>query len=108
MGAIRLEDLPETKNRITRVAAKKKGGEVELKNKRGKIAVLNPDLCIGCGVCVYKCPTNSLVLERKEVIQHPPMNPRELTKIAVADFKAGSAKLGKNVEVRGLSNNVTK
>jgi len=49
----------------------------EAKNKKGLVAVLDPERCIGCGVCVYKCPTNSLILELREVIYHPPNDPRE-------------------------------
>jgi NAD-dependent dihydropyrimidine dehydrogenase PreA subunit len=94
MGAIRLEDSSESRNRITKVVAKNKGGEVKLKNKTGKVAVLNPNLCIGCGVCVYKCPTNSLVLERCEVIKNPPKDAREYTRLVVADFAAARAQPG--------------
>ena len=91
MGAIRLEDFPTARNRISEVANKNKSGVVELKNKTGKVSVLNPDLCIGCGVCAYKCSTQSLVLERREVIQHPPKDARENTRLVVADFAAGRA-----------------
>jgi MinD superfamily P-loop ATPase len=55
------------------------------------VSVLNPDLCIGCGVCAYKCPTQSLVLERREVIEHPPKNARENMMLITADFAAGRA-----------------
>ncbi len=34
--------------------------------------------CNGCGVCVHKCPTRSLVLERREEIADPPADMREL------------------------------
>ena len=92
MEALRLEDFPQAKNRITRVPAEDKKGEVELKNKKGKISVVNPDLCTGCGVCAYKCPSKSLILERREAIQHPPKNARELTRLVVEDFMAARLK----------------
>ena len=44
---------------------------------QGKVAVLDPDLCIGCGVCVYKCPTESLISERREEIYPHPKDARE-------------------------------
>ena len=94
MEAMRLEDFPGAKNRITKVAAKNKNGEVELKNKAGKVAAVNPDLCIGCGVCAYKCPTKSLVLERREVIEEPPKNAREYVGLVMADFAAARAQSG--------------
>jgi len=94
MEALRLEDSPETKGRITVVAAENKSGKKELKNKSGKVAVLNPELCIGCGVCAYKCPTKSLVLERREVIQHPPETGREYTERVVKDFAAARRQAG--------------
>jgi NAD-dependent dihydropyrimidine dehydrogenase PreA subunit len=53
MEALRLEPSPEAKN------------------KTGKAAVLDPEKCIGCGVCAHKCPTNSLVLQRREKTQDP-------------------------------------
>jgi len=92
MGAMQLEDCPEAKGRITVVPAENKRGKVELKNKRGKVSVVNPDLCIGCGVCAYKCPTKSLVLERRAVVEHPPKNVREQTRLVMADFAAGRAR----------------
>jgi ferredoxin len=30
-----------------------------------------------CGVCAHKCPTNSLVLQRREKTQDPPIDPRD-------------------------------
>jgi ferredoxin len=62
----------------------------ELKNKKGQVATVNVEDCIGCGVCVYKCPSNSLVLKRKEVLEHPPKNPIELLQRGIAE--ATSAK----------------
>ena len=87
MEAIQLEDSPEAKNRVTRVTDEK-GKVKELKNKTGKVAVINTELCIGCGVCAHKCPTNSLALERREVITHPPKDGHELQKLIKADFEA--------------------
>ena len=99
MEAIRLEDSPEAKNRIVKVAAKDKNGKVELKNKRGKVSVVDLDRCIGCGVCAYKCPTKSLVLERCEVIEAPPKDAREYTKLVVTDFAAARAQPGQRKEI---------
>jgi len=77
MEALRLEDSPE------------------VQNKTGKAAVLNPDLCIGCGVCVYKCPTHSLVLEGREVIVDPPEDVRDYMKRVLAE--SGLKKRGQTV-----------
>ena len=91
MHALSLEDAAAAKGRITKV--KDKTGKVkELKNKKGRIAVLEPELCIGCGVCAYKCPTQSLVLERREVITYPPKDGRELGELVAADLEAGEVK----------------
>ncbi|MFC1965881.1 hypothetical protein ACFLWI_02900 [Chloroflexota bacterium] len=51
----------------------------------------NPDICIGCGVCAYKCSSQSLMLERREVIKGPPKDGREYTRLVVADFAAARA-----------------
>ncbi|MBL7209089.1 MAG: 4Fe-4S binding protein [Dehalococcoidia bacterium] len=90
MDALHLEDFPEAKGRITVVAADNK----ELKNKSGKVSVVDPDLCIGCGVCAYKCPSKSLMLERRETIEHPPKDILEHTRLVMADFAAGRAQRG--------------
>lgn len=92
MQALRLEDYPGAKDRVTKVFVKSKNAEVELKNKPGKVAVLTPDLCIGCGVCVVKCQSSSLVLERNEEITHPPKDVREATNVLTAELAASRAK----------------
>jgi len=94
MEALRLEELPEAKGRITVVATEHNNGKKELKNKSGKVSVANTDFCIGCGVCAYKCPTKSLVLERREVIEHPPKNEREHVTLVMADFATYRAQRG--------------
>jgi len=71
-----LEDSPGAKNRITTIT-NDTGKVKELKNKKGQVAVVNTDICIGSGVCAYKCSTESLVLKRCEVITHPPKDGRE-------------------------------
>ena len=74
MGALRLEESDEAKN------------------KAGKIAVLEAELCIGCGVCAYKCPTKSLVLHKRIEYEAPPVTSREYGMKIMADFIAGARK----------------
>jgi formate hydrogenlyase subunit 6/NADH:ubiquinone oxidoreductase subunit I len=62
-------------------------------NKYHKASVLtDPALCIGCGVCVYKCPTDSLTLVRNQEITEPPKNAREYMAHFIADRKAAMEK----------------
>jgi NAD-dependent dihydropyrimidine dehydrogenase PreA subunit len=91
MEALKLEDRPEVKNRETLVA-KDDGSQKKLINKKGKVSVLNPKFCIGCGVCAFKCPSKSLILERKEVIHNPPRDGREFMKNVLSDFGKARAK----------------
>ena len=49
--------------------------------------VMNPDRCIGCGLCVSTCPTDSLTLMRKPESEQP-----EVPK----DFDHTLIKLGKD------------
>lgn len=91
MGALHLQDMPEAKGRVTNV---KDDGQrnKELKNARGMVSTLNADLCIGCGVCAYKCPSKSLVLVHREVTEHPPQTAREWMAQITADFASGRAR----------------
>ena len=91
MEAIQLEDSPEANNRVTRITDET-GKVKELKNKTGKVAAIYTEICIGCGVCAYKCSTESLVLERREVITHPPKDGREFATLVMADIEAARAK----------------
>ena len=46
---------------------------------------LDADVFIGCGVCVHKCPTQSVVLERREETTAPPKDPGEFIGIYMGD-----------------------
>ncbi len=76
-------------NRLTQVFSIQIKFSTVVQNKYGKAPVLEPELCLGCGVCVHKCPTDSLTLERKEEIENPPQNMREYGMRFMADRKAG-------------------
>jgi len=90
MDTIKLEDYPGAKDRVTKVTTED-GKVKELKNKSGKVAVVDLEHCIGCGICVYKCSTKSLTLEHRETTIDPPKDTREYGKLLAADFAAGKA-----------------
>jgi NAD-dependent dihydropyrimidine dehydrogenase PreA subunit len=94
MEALNLEDCPEAKDRVTVVEAEGKEEKKTLKNKSGKISAVNPDFCIGCGVCAYKCPSKSLTLEKAAIINHPPKDMREYMKLFMADLAEAQSKTG--------------
>jgi len=60
----------------------------DAQNKTGKVAELNTERCIGCGVCAYKCPTKSLVLQRREIVYDPPNSMAEYGMRFVMDRQA--------------------
>jgi formate hydrogenlyase subunit 6/NADH:ubiquinone oxidoreductase subunit I len=57
----------------------------ESTNKLSKATVLDTDLCIGCGVCAHKCPTDSLSLVQNAETVHPPKTGREFIKSVLTD-----------------------
>jgi NAD-dependent dihydropyrimidine dehydrogenase PreA subunit len=76
MDALQLKDAPSVKGRKTTLVDGE-GKEKTLTNKTGKLATANTELCIGCGVCAYKCPSRSLTLVRNETEHHPPRTGRD-------------------------------
>jgi NAD-dependent dihydropyrimidine dehydrogenase PreA subunit len=87
MEALNLLDEPSVKGRKTPVTDKD-GKQREIANKTGKVAKLNPERCIGCGVCAYKCPSQSLTLARNQVEHHPPQTVRDWGMHFMADAGA--------------------
>jgi Na+-translocating ferredoxin:NAD+ oxidoreductase subunit B len=76
MEALHLIDTPLIKGHKIKVTGKD-GRQRDLTNKTGKTAELNPERCIGCGVCAYKCQSQSLTLLRNQVEHHPPQTGRD-------------------------------
>jgi ferredoxin len=76
MEALKLKDAPGAAGRKTTVTGSD-GRQRELINKTGKISEINAGLCIGCGVCAYKCPSKSLSLVRNAAEHHPPKTGRD-------------------------------
>jgi ferredoxin len=65
-----------------------------------KKAVLDLDRCIGCGLCVSTCPTNSLSLLRKPKARQPYV-PKDVIDTHMKIGKAhGKLSLGKRVGMR--------
>jgi Fe-S-cluster-containing hydrogenase component 2 len=44
----------------------------------GDTVELNPERCIGCGVCVYHCPVEALSLVSRSDFLEPPRSFKEL------------------------------
>ena len=86
MEALNLLDEPSVKGRKTTVADKD-GRQRDLTNNSGKVAKLNPERCIGCGVCAYKCQSQSLTLARNHVEHHPPQTGRDWVMQFMADTR---------------------
>jgi electron transport complex protein RnfB len=87
MEALRLVEVPAAKGRKT--ALKSGDGNVrELTNRTGKVSELKQERCIGCGVCAYKCQSQSLTLARNPVEHHPPGTARNWAAEFMATRKA--------------------
>jgi Na+-translocating ferredoxin:NAD+ oxidoreductase subunit B len=89
MKALHLEDVPAVKNRKTTITDEH-GTERQLTNKTGKVSRADIDLCIGCGVCAYKCPSGSLALKRNNVDHHPPQTGRDWVTQFITDKNEGT------------------
>ncbi len=76
MEALHLDDVHGARGRKTTIIDAQ-GQEKHLENKTGKVSKPNINLCIGCGVCAYKCPSKALSLKRNEVDHHPPESARD-------------------------------
>jgi len=50
------------------------------------LARFNPETCIGCGVCAYKCPTKSIALEQRGKTTDPPADINEYVGRFIMDF----------------------
>ena len=79
-------DAPAAKGRKTTITTKD-GRQRELTNKTGKVSELNPERCIGCGVCAYKCQSQSLTLQRNQLEHHPPQTGRDWATQFIADTR---------------------
>jgi NAD-dependent dihydropyrimidine dehydrogenase PreA subunit len=86
MEALHLTDAPSVKGRKTMVTGKD-GRQRDLTNKTGKVAELNPERCIGCGVCAYRCQSQSLTLQRNPLEHHPPQTGRDWVTQFIADTR---------------------
>jgi Fe-S-cluster-containing hydrogenase component 2 len=62
-------------------------------SKKKQPAVVDRDRCIGCGVCVPACPTQSITLVKKPAEVRPPQTREDLHEIMVAGRKGRLGKL---------------
>lgn len=53
----------------------------------GDTVQVDPDRCIGCGVCTFQCPVDALGMERKAESHEPPPTFRELQTMIIADVQ---------------------
>ena len=87
MKALQLIDMPSSRGGKTTVIGQD-GKQRELTNKTGRVAELNLERCIGCGVCAYKCQSQSLKLKRNQVEHHPLQTGRDWITQFVADTRS--------------------
>jgi NAD-dependent dihydropyrimidine dehydrogenase PreA subunit len=88
MEALKLVEMPSASGRRT-IVTEKDGRTREVTNKTGMVSTADEKLCIGCGVCAYKCQSNSLALLRNQADHHPPLTGREWVMEFMAARKSG-------------------
>ena len=91
MEALHLTEDPGVTGRETTITDDE-GRARKMFNKTGKVAMLNPARCIGCGVCAYKCQSNSLALERNPIEHQPPQTGRDWMMRYMTDTKSARRK----------------
>jgi NAD-dependent dihydropyrimidine dehydrogenase PreA subunit len=65
---------------------------LEVPNKFGKAVEVDTEKCVGCGVCVHKCPTKSIMLEHRKETTRSPKTSDEYNQLFVADRLAAIEK----------------
>jgi len=56
----------------------KGGRKAVFRNRNGRVSATDRSICIGCGLCVYHCPTKCIVLEPRKVMKDVPKDMAEL------------------------------
>jgi electron transport complex protein RnfB len=86
MEALHMKEVPSAKGRKTTVK-NGDGRQRELTNKTGRVSELKQERCIGCGVCAYKCQSQSLALQRNQAEHHPPQTGRDWVMQFISDTR---------------------
>ena len=70
-------------------------------NKFRKVAVVDTDTCIGCGVCVHKCKPKAIILIRKKELTPPVETAKELVRMNAMAVIAGKEREAKDMQKPG-------
>lgn len=84
MGCKQMRFLQGARGRLfdTETSYRKKdvkgGRKVVYRNRSGKVVYTDPNICIGCGLCAYHCPTKCITLEPRRVVKSVPKDMPEM------------------------------
>jgi translation initiation factor RLI1 len=63
-----------------------------------KRVIFTPERCIGCGVCVHKCPADAIWLKKRDIEHTYPVDGMEIGKIMTKELGGDFEEIRKRLQ----------